>query len=51
MISAFVVGIACGIVLSMLYSAYLNWLARKFIKGGINVLEINARTGGSRTLH
>ena len=51
MISAFVIGIACGIGLSMLYSAYLGWLSRRFIKGGINVLEINARTGGSRTLH
>lgn len=51
MIGIFVIGIGCGIALSMLYSAYLGWLSRRFIKGGINVLEIDARTGGSRTLH
>lgn len=51
MINAYVLGIASGIVLSMLYSAYLGWLSRRFIKGGINVLEIDARTGGSRTIH
>lgn len=51
MIAVYILGIASGIVLSMLYSAYLGWLSRRFIKGGINVLEIDARTGRSRTLH
>lgn len=51
MILYYVLGIASGIGLSMLYSAYLSWLARNFIKGGINALEINARTGRSRTYH
>jgi len=51
MVASYILGIASGLLTSMLYSSYLRWLSRRFIKGGINVLEINARTSGSRTLH